>query len=204
MRRARGRLPSWRWRRRWPAASAPASAARCRSPAAATCASASTGRWSRGDEIETALVAGSGTLSRARRRALRDRARAPGHQRLGDLRRDRRPARLRRRSCVERFPFTRLRLEDDHPGAAGRQPAAAALRDARRDDQLDRAARTRASRGSSPHDLPQLARAAGAADRLGDGDQPRGVRAAGRAGRRRATRWRRSSSTSPARTSSRG
>ena len=55
-----GSPPSWRWRRRWRAASAPASAAPCRSPAAATCACAWTGRWSRGDEIETALVAGSG------------------------------------------------------------------------------------------------------------------------------------------------
>ena len=35
---------SWRWSRRWPAASAPASAARFRSPRVATCASASTGR----------------------------------------------------------------------------------------------------------------------------------------------------------------
>ena len=52
--------PSWRWRRRWRAASAPASAARCRSPTAATCASASTGRWSTRRRIETALVAGSG------------------------------------------------------------------------------------------------------------------------------------------------
>ena len=46
LRRARRRLRAGAWSRRWPAASAPASAARCRSPTAATCASASTGRWS--------------------------------------------------------------------------------------------------------------------------------------------------------------
>ncbi len=51
---------SWRWRRRWPAASAPASAARCRWPPAATCASASTGRWSARTQITSALVAGAG------------------------------------------------------------------------------------------------------------------------------------------------
>ena len=48
LRRARRRLPSWRWSRRWPAASAPASAARSRSPTAATCGSASTARSVRG------------------------------------------------------------------------------------------------------------------------------------------------------------
>ena len=37
---------SSRWSRRWPAATAPASAAPCPRPAAATCASASTARWS--------------------------------------------------------------------------------------------------------------------------------------------------------------
>ena len=39
-----GSPASWRWSRRWPAATAPASAAPCPSPAAATCASASTAR----------------------------------------------------------------------------------------------------------------------------------------------------------------
>ena len=52
--------PSWRWRRRWPAASARASAARCRCAVAATSACASTARSCARDEIETALVAGSG------------------------------------------------------------------------------------------------------------------------------------------------
>ena len=41
---------------------------------------------------------------------------------------------------LERLPLLGLRLEDDHAGAAGRQPAAAALGDAGGDDQLDRAA----------------------------------------------------------------
>ena len=52
--------PSWRWRRRWGAASEPASAAPSRSRRAATCGSASTARWSAASEIETALVKGSG------------------------------------------------------------------------------------------------------------------------------------------------
>ena len=38
--------------------------------------------------------------------ATRGSARAPGDQRLGHLRRDRRPARLRRRSCSSEFPFS--------------------------------------------------------------------------------------------------
>ena len=58
--RARASPPSWRWRRRWPAASGPASAARCRLPAAATCGCAWTARWSDAARIETALVPGSG------------------------------------------------------------------------------------------------------------------------------------------------
>ena len=44
LRRARRCPASWRWSRRWPAVSAPASAARSRIPTAATCASASTAR----------------------------------------------------------------------------------------------------------------------------------------------------------------
>ena len=39
--------------------------------------------------------------------------------------------------------------------------------------------------GFLANDLPELARAAGAADRLGDGDEPRGFLAPRRGGRRR-------------------
>ena len=84
VRRARGRRASWRWSRRWPAASAPASAAPCRSPTAATCGSAWTGRWSTASEIETALVAGIGHMMSddlVRLEICRHPARAPGPQR---------------------------------------------------------------------------------------------------------------------------
>ena len=105
---------------------------------------------------------------------LRDRARPPGDQRLRDLRRDRRPPGLRRRPA-RGLPLLRLRLEDDHPGAARRQRAAADLGDAGRDDQLDRPAEQ--GPGRVPGRGPAAAgRAAGAADRLGDGDRPGGVR----------------------------
>ena len=93
--------------------------------------------------------------ARARRGALRvarasswpacaGRARA---ERLGHVRRDRRAACLRRRAA-RALPVPRVRVEDDHRRAAPGQSAAAPVGDARRDDQLDRAARTRAWRGS--------------------------------------------------------
>ena len=50
-------------------------------------------------------------------------------------------------------------------------------------------------------DLPQLAELPGSPDRLGDGDERRGVRPAGRGRRRARGGGRDSSSTSPARTS---
>ena len=52
-------------------------------------------------------------------------------------------------ALLEDFPFSCLRLEDDHARAAGRKSAAADLRNPHRDDQLDRASRTRGSTGSS-------------------------------------------------------
>ena len=88
---------------------------------------------------------------RSRRRWSRERApmsavdlcgiapRAPDHQRLGDVRRDRRAPGVRRRGA-RALPVQRLRLEDDHPRAARRQRPAAALGGARRDGQLDRPA----------------------------------------------------------------
>ena len=94
----------------------------------ATCACASTAPCStrrpgaRGDDLSS----------------LRHRARAPGHQRVGHVRRDRRAARVRRRA-VERLPVRRVRLQDGHARAAPGQPAAAAVGAARRDAQLDRA-----------------------------------------------------------------
>ena len=74
-------------------------------------------RWSRGRDIDAVDV-------------LRDRARAPGDQRLRDLRRDRGAAGVRRRARPP-VPVQHVRLEDDHAGAARRQPAAAAVRDRR-------------------------------------------------------------------------
>ncbi len=44
------------------------------------------------------------------------------------------------------LPVRGVRLQDDHAGAAARQPAAAPLRDGRRADQLDRAAQQGAAR----------------------------------------------------------
>ena len=54
------------------------------------------------------------------RRSLRDPARPPDHQRLGNLRRDRRPAGVRRRPA-RALSLQRLRLEDDH--SRSRAPA---------------------------------------------------------------------------------
>ena len=111
-------LPSWRWSPRWPAALAPASAARSRSPAAATCVSASTARSFPRVAPRRADARGSFSYRRAwgvpcgdrtraehlYRRLLRHRARPPGDQRLRDLRRDRRSQGLRRRSCWRTSP----------------------------------------------------------------------------------------------------
>ena len=114
-------------------------------------------------------------------RALRRAARRPGPERLRHVRRDRRPARLRRRPA-RALPLPRLRLEDDHARAARGQPAAAAVGDARRADQLDRPAQ------QGPRGLPgarpaRAGRPAGAADRVRDGLQPRRARHAGAASR---------------------
>ena len=51
--------------------------------------------------------------------AVRDRARAPGHQRVGHVRRDRRAADLRRRGD-RALPLQRLRLEDRSPSSPAR------------------------------------------------------------------------------------
>ena len=60
---------------------------------------------------------------RLARRPLRDRARAPGHQRLGDLRRDRRPAGLRRRAAraTSRSPPSSRRRSRPSRGPATRR-----------------------------------------------------------------------------------
>ena len=73
--------------RAWPAASAPASAASSR-PATATSGCASTGRCSTPPR-----------WSSSRDQLLRHRAGAPDRQRLGHVRRDRRPAGVRRRAA---------------------------------------------------------------------------------------------------------
>ena len=118
---------------------------------------------------------------------LRHRARPPDRQRVGHLRRDRRPARVRRRPA-RALPVRRLRLEDRHARAAPGQPAAAAVGARRGHDQLDRAAEQGARRlpGRGP---AAAGGAAGAADRQRDGLQP-------------PRRWRRSSRPSPSATRS--
>ena len=110
--------------------------------------------------------------------ARRARSRASGAERVGHLRRHRRPAGVRR-CAAGRVPVLDVRLEDDHARASSGQPAAQADRDAGGDDQLDRAPEQ--GTGGLPRGRPPGARrAAGPAVRLGDGDQPRRVRAAGR------------------------
>ena len=102
--------------------------------AAATCASASTARWCGAEETSRRRwSAGSGPAEddRLRRRVLRNRARAPGDQRLGHLRRDRRPARPSATSCSRPSPSPpssrRRSLRSRGPGnprrGSGRRPA---------------------------------------------------------------------------------
>ena len=99
------------------------------------------GRDARCRRIETSprVAATTPRTRRHRRRGrggrvrplLRARARPPRRQRLGHLRRDRRPARLRR-CAAGRLPVQRVRLQDHHARAAGGQPAAAAVGGSRR------------------------------------------------------------------------
>ena len=104
---------------------------------AATCASASTARSAGRGRSPRGVVAEGAAPRRCRSTLCGIELGAPGHQRLGDLRRDRRQAGLRRRAAGA-VPVRRLRLEDDHARAPGRKRAAADLGDAGRDDQLDR------------------------------------------------------------------
>ena len=67
-----------------------------------------------------------GAIARMTRQLLRDRARAPDHQRLGHVRRDRGAARVRR-GAARALPVRRVRLQDRHGRPAAGQPAAAAL-----------------------------------------------------------------------------
>ena len=176
--------PSWRWRRRWPAASAPASAAPCRSPAAATCASASTARSStrRRDRDRAGPGIGPRMSGRSTDQDWFARPRPSRHQRLRHLRRDRRPPRLRRRAARADFPFAAfvsktITLEPragNPPPRLWETPAGMINSIGLPNKGLD---------GFLADDLPAARRAAGAADRLGDGDEPGGVRAARRGGR---------------------
>ena len=194
VRRARRPLPARARVRAWPAASAPASAASCRCATAATCACASTGPSLDGAPAR----GGAGALTA--RRLLRPAPRAPDRQRLGHLRRDRRAARVRRRAA-RATSRSRLRLQDDHAGAARRQPAAAAVRDAGRADQLDRPAQQGPAR--LPRARPARARARCRSRSITNvmGSTAAELVRAGRGASTRATRSTRSSSTSPARTS---
>ena len=167
---------SWPWRPRWPVGSVPASAAPSRSAPGGTCASAWMGPWCAATRSRPLWCQGRAIDGRV----LRPRAPPPGHQRLGHLRRARGAPSLRR-SAARRVPLLGLRLQDDHPGAARGQPTTSPLGDPLRTDQLDRAAE------QGPRRLPRARsaaarRAAGPPDRLGDGDQPRRVRRAGRGG----------------------
>ena len=157
VRRARRRAPSWRWRRRWPAASAPASAAPSRSPRAATCASASTGRssaptrsrprWSRDRAIERARplaralpdCGSSIRSSTARGPSTRSPPGAPSATRSTPSFRS--APSSRRRSPPSRGPATRRR------GSTRRRPGWSTRS----------GCRTRASTGFLADDLPQLA-----------------------------------------------
>ena len=119
---------------------------------------------------------GRGTDARPERRALRPRARAPGHQRLGDLRRDRRAARLRRRAARALpvlAPSSRRRSRPSRGPATRRRGCARP-----RPGMINSIGLPNKGLDGFLADGPAAAgRAAGAADRLGDGDEPRGVRA---------------------------
>ena len=124
----------------------------------------------------------------------------PDHQRLGNVRRDRRPARVRR-GADRVLPVRRLRVQDRDARATPGQPAAAAVGTRRRIDQLDRAAEQGPAPGTSSPRPARAGAAAGAADRQRDGLESRSGRRARRARSPSARRWRRSSSTCRAPTS---
>ena len=129
---------------------------------------------------------GSRPERRIERRLLRARAGPPDHQRVGDVRRDRRPSRVRRRAA-RAVPVRGVRLKDGHARAPSGQPAAAAVGARGWPDQLDRPPQQgprRLSRARSPEPRG----APGAADRQRDGVQPRRGRGARR---RRSPRGRR-------------
>ena len=123
---------------------------------------------------------------RAIDRLLRPRARAPGRSTArAPSTRSPRGARSATR-CSSAFPFSAFVSKTITLRAARGQPAAAAVGDAGRADQLDRAAQQGPRRLPRRHDLPQLAAAAGAADHERHGLDGRGGRRARRARRARA------------------
>ena len=115
------------------------------------------------------------------------RSRTPIVNASGHLRRARRRARLRRRA-LRPLPVRRLRHQDGHARAAGRQPAAAAVGARGGDDQLDRAAQQGARSASSPRTCPALADLPVPLIVNVMGSHRRRVRAARRGVRPRATR----------------
>ena len=180
--------PSWRWRRRWPAASGPASGARCRSPPAASCGCAWTARWSTPPRSTPPWFRGPGTDG-PERRALRAAARAPGAQRLRHVRRDRRPAGLRRRPSLDDFPFSAFVSKTITPEPrVGNPPPRIFETPAGMINSIGLP--NKGLEGFLEQDLPRARRASGAAGRLGDGHQPRRVRAAWSRGSRRRARGR--------------
>ena len=102
------------------------------------------------------------------RRVLRHDARAPGDQRLGHVRRDRRPARVRRGTGTG-VPVRGVRVQDDHAAPARGQPAAAPVGGAGGAGQLDRPAQPRPGRLSGRGSARARATTAGAADHERDG-----------------------------------
>ena len=152
VRGARGALPARAGVRAWPAASAPASAASSPLRDGGYLRAVRRRPGPRRRAARHAAWRGALTADRL----LRPAPRPPDRQRLGHLRRDRGAARVRRRAA-RALPVRGLRLQDDHAGAARRQPAAAALRDPGRADQLDRPAQQGAAR--LPRPRPARARA---------------------------------------------
>ena len=105
------------------------------------------------------------------RRVLRDRAGPPDHQRVGHVRRDRRPSSVRR-GADRALPVRGVRVQDRDARASPGQPAAAPVGARRRADQLDRPSQQGPAR--LPRARPARAGdAAGAADRQRDGLEPR-------------------------------
>ena len=135
VRRARRARPSSRWRPGWPAASARASAASCRRATAATCALCVDGPVL---DAAAARETVPGALSRLTTSAASSWPTRSSTARAPSTRSPRGAPSATR--CSSDFPFSAFVSKTITLRAARRQPAAAAVGDAGRDDQLDRPA----------------------------------------------------------------